>query len=318
LFSLQHAAREIAWKGIRSPGRGVVGAYLKLSVCCREDILMGLSVSDRAASPLRVFGAMLRSYRVKAGMSLEQLGARVYLSDDMVGKIENGQRVPTEQFAAACDAVSELHTGGALAELRELLKDYLKQRAYPGWFIRWPEKEAQATVLRSFELVLIPGLLQTPGYARALLDNRIGSGSDDAEEIVAARMERQAILDRANPPELWVAIEEATLRRPVGGPAVMHEQLNHLLRAAQRPNVVLQVIPVSIAVHVALAGAGFVVADFADAPHVAYQETQVGGQVIEDHDDIALLLATWDRLRAEALPRSASLDLVEEVAKIWT
>ena len=70
--------------------------------------------------------------------------------------------MPTEQFAAACDAVPELNTGGALAELRDLLlKDYLKQRAYPGWFIRWPEKEAQATVLRSFELVVIPGLLQT-------------------------------------------------------------------------------------------------------------------------------------------------------------
>lgn len=75
---------------------------------------------------------MLRRYRIKAGMSLEQLGARVYLSDDMVGKIENGQRVPTEQFAAACDAVAELNTGGMLGELRELLKDYLKQRAYPG------------------------------------------------------------------------------------------------------------------------------------------------------------------------------------------
>ena len=279
---------------------------------------MGLTVSDRAASPLRVFGAMLRSYRVKAGMSLEQLGARVYLSDDMVGKIENGQRVPTEQFAAACDAVPELNTGGALAELRDLLKDYLKQRAYPGWFIRWPEKETQATVLRSFELVVIPGLLQTQGYARALLDHRIGSNTDDVDEIVAARMERQAILDRAKPPELWVAIEEAVLRRPVGSPAIMHEQLNHLLRIAHRPNVVLQVIPASVGVHGGLAGAGFIVADFADAPPVAYQETQVGGQVIEDHDDIAILLAAWDRLRAEALPRAASLDLIEEVASKWT
>lgn len=98
----------------------------------------------------------------------------------------------------------------------------------------------------------------------------------------------------------------------------MHEQLNHLLQAAQRPSVVLQAIPASVAVHPALAGSGFVVADFPDAPRVAYQETQVGGQVIEDHDDIATLLATWDRLRAEALPRRASLDLVEEVASIWT
>jgi transcriptional regulator with XRE-family HTH domain len=145
---------------------------------------------DPAASPLRVFGAMLRRYRTRAGMSLEQLGARVYLSDDMVGKIENGQRVPTEQFAAACDAVPELNTGGALGELRELLKDHLKQRAYPGWFARWPDKEADAKILRSFEMVVVPGLLQTPDYARALLANRIGASPDDVDEIVAARMER--------------------------------------------------------------------------------------------------------------------------------
>jgi len=214
--------------------------------------------------------------------------------------------------------VPELNTGGALAELRDLLKDYLKQRAYPGWFIRWPEKEAQATVLRSFELIVIPGLLQTQGYARTLLNHRIGSSDEEVDEIVAARMERQAILDRAKPPELWVAIEEAVLRRPVGGPAIMHEQLNHLLQVANRPNVVLQVIPSSVGVHGGLAGAGFIVADFADAPRVAYQETQVGGQVIEDHDDITTLLAAWDRLRAEALPRRASLDLIEEVASIWT
>lgn len=279
---------------------------------------MGLTLSDRAASPLGVFGAMLRSYRVKAGMSQEQLGARVYLSDDMVGKIENGQRVPTEQFAAACDAVPELNTGGALAELRHLLKDYLKPRAYPGWFHRWPEKEAQATALRSFELVVIPGLLQTQAYARALLDSRIGNNSEEVDESVVARLERQAILNRDKPPELWVVIEEAALRRPVGGPAIMYEQLTHLLQTARQPTVVLQVIPASVAAHPGQSGAGFVIADFADAPSVGYQDTHVGGQVIEDPEDIAILLATWDKLRAEALPRRASLNLIEEVVSTWT
>jgi hypothetical protein len=241
----------------------------------------------------------------------------VYLSDDMVGKIENGQRVPTEQFAAACDSVAELNTGGALGELRELLKDYLKQRAYPGWFVRWPDKEAEAKILRWFELVVVPGLLQTPEYARALLANRIG-GPDDTEEIVAARMARQSILSREEPPELWVVIDEAVLHRPVGGAYVMREQLDHLMKAARRSNVVVQVIPATVGVHDGLPGAGFIIADFADAPHVAYQDTAVRGQVIEDSDDIAILIATWDRLRAEALPRRASLDLMEEVAKTWT
>ncbi len=273
---------------------------------------------DPTVSPPRVFGAMLRRYRAKAGMSLEQLGARVYLSDDMVGKIENGQRVPTEQFAAACDAVPELNTGGALSELRDLLKDHLKQRAYPAWFARWPDLEAAATVLRSFEMVVVPGLLQTQDYARALLANRIGVQPDNVDEVVAARMARQSILARANPPELWVVIDEAVLHRPVGGPCVMREQINHMMNAARGSNVVVQVIPAAVGVHDGFPGAGFVVADFADAPHVAYQDTAVRGQLIEDADDIAVLMATWDRLRAEALPRTASLDLMEEVCTTWT
>jgi transcriptional regulator with XRE-family HTH domain len=273
---------------------------------------------DLAVSPLRVFGAMLRRYRVKAGMSQEQLGARVFCSADLIGKIENGQRVPSEQFAAACDAVSELATGGVLGELRELLRDYLKQRAYPGWFVRWPEKEADATILRWFELVVVPGLLQTQDYARALLANRIGGSADNTDDVVAARMERQSILARDEPPELWVVIDEAVLHRPVGGPHVMREQLDHLVKAAQRPSIVLQVIPASVGVHEGLPGAGFIIAAFADAPQVAYQDTAVRGQVIEDSDDIGVLLATWDRLRAEALPRTASLGLIEEVAKTWT
>jgi transcriptional regulator with XRE-family HTH domain len=272
---------------------------------------------DLAASPLRLFGAILRRFRIKAGFSQEQLGARLFCSGDLIGKIEYGQRAPTEQFAVACDAVPELNTGGILDVLREMLGNYLKQRAYPGWFIAWPEKEATAKILRTFELVVVPGLLQTPDYARALLASRIG-GPDDADDVVAARMARQEILARDRPPELWVVIDEAVLHRPVGGPQVMRGQLGHLIEAARRPSVVIQVIPASVAVHEGLPGAGFVVATFEQAAPAAYQDTAVRGQVIEDGDDIAILLATWDRLRAEALPRSASLALMEEVATSWT
>ena len=273
---------------------------------------------DLAASPLRVFGAMLRRYRVKAGMSQEQLGARVFCSGDLIGKVENGQRVPSEQFAEACDAVPELNTGGVLGELRELLRDYLKQRAYPGWFAGWPEKEAGARTLQWFELVVVPGLLQTQDYARALLANRIGGNPETTDEIVAARMARQSVLARDNPPELWVVIDEAVLHRPVGGPLVMREQLSQLIKSAQRPSIVLQVIPAAVGVHDGLPGAGFIIAAFENAPHVAYQDTAVRGQVIEDSDDIGVLMGTWDRLRAEALPRTASLGLIEEVATTWT
>src|SRR6266446_821162 len=116
---------------------------------------------DPAASPLGVFGSMLRYYRTRAGISQEELGARIHFSGDLVGKIEVAQRSPTPEFTAACEPVPELGTDRALAELRNVLKDYLKQRAYPAWFIRWPDKEAGAGALRNFELVVVPGLLQT-------------------------------------------------------------------------------------------------------------------------------------------------------------
>jgi len=268
-------------------------------------------------SPLRVFGEELRHYRTSAELSQQELGARVCYSGDLISKIEIGHRPPTKEFVAACDAVPELATGGALTRLRGLLKPYLKQHSYPAWFVGWAAREAHARVLRSFEPLVVPGLLQTEVYARALLTNRIAA-TDDTEEIVAARMERQAILAREQPPELWVLIDEAVLRRPVGGVAVMREQVSELAKAARRPNIIIQVVPAATAVHEGLRGAGFVIADIDDAPPAAYLDTAIRGLVIEDSDDINALMATWDKLRAEALPRSASLDLMEEVAKSWT
>jgi transcriptional regulator with XRE-family HTH domain len=272
-----------------------------------------------AVSPLRVFGAMLRYYRTRAALSQSDLGARVHFSGDLVSKIEMGQRIATEEFTTACDAVPELNTGGALTELRGLMHEAIKNRVLPGWFADWPRKEAQATTLRSFEMVVVPGLLQTEDYARALLTDRIGSGADDVDDKVAARMERQAVLDRDSPPELWVVMDEAVLHRRIGGPHVMREQINNLTVAARRPNIVIQVIPAAVGVHDGFpAAAGFVIADFAHAPRVAYQDTAVRGQIIEDANDIAVLMSIWDRLRAETLSRSASLKLMEEVAKSWT
>jgi transcriptional regulator with XRE-family HTH domain len=273
---------------------------------------------DASASPRRVFGAMLRYYRTRAGLSQDQLGARVYLSSDMIGKVEQGQRTPSEQFVEACEAIPELGANGALRELRGQLKDLLQQRAHPGWFADWLGKEAHAVKLRSYELAVIPGLLQIEAYARALLSDRIGSNPGDVDEKVTARMERQEILDREKPPELWVILDEGVLHRRVGGNDVMREQLKRLGEMARRPNIVVRVLSASLGVHDGLPGAGFVIAEFHDGPSAAYQDTAVRGQVIEDADDISVLADTWDRLVAEALPRRASLELVEEVLSTWT
>jgi transcriptional regulator with XRE-family HTH domain len=201
---------------------------------------------DSAGSPLRVFGAELRHYRTRAGLSQDQLGARVYCSGDLVGKIENGQRAPARKFTADCDEIPELDTRGALMRLWEHLQDHMRYRAYPGWFHDWPGKEAEARTLRAFEPLLVPGLLQTENYARAVLRTRVGDTDDEIEEMVSARLGRQALLARDRPPTLWVIIDEGVLRRPVGGADVMREQLGHLAEAARRPNVVLHAVPAAV------------------------------------------------------------------------
>jgi transcriptional regulator with XRE-family HTH domain len=271
-----------------------------------------------AESPLRVFGAMLGYYRTRAGMTPEQLGARVFVSGSQIRKVEAGTRTPTEDLAKACEGVDELGCNGALTELYEILGEKLKRRAYPGWFAAWPDKEAQARRLRSFELVVVPGLLQTEDYARAVLSTRVGATEDEIDEAVAARLARQKILGREHPPELWVILDEGVLRRPIGGRDAMQGQLDHLAGMARRPHIVVQVVPFDAGAHQGLDGGAFAIADFDDAATIAYQDTAVSGQIIEDASEADALAHTWDTLRLEALPRAASLSLIEETARQWT
>jgi transcriptional regulator with XRE-family HTH domain len=270
-----------------------------------------------AESPLRVFGAMLRHYRVAAGLTPEELGARIYLSASQIRKVEEGTRTPTEALTQACEALPELNSNGALTTLREILKDHLRHRAYPGWFQAWPDHESHARRLRNFELVVVPGLLQTEAYARTVLRTRVGATAEELDEAVAARLERQQILEHQHPPQLWVLIDEAVLRRPVGGAEVMAEQLEFLASAARRPHIVLQLIPLAAGAHEGMRGGAFVLADFEDDPSLGYQDTAVSGQIVEDANQVDALAVTWDTLRLEALPQSASVELVEEVAQRW-
>ena len=150
-------------------------------------------------NPLKVFGAMLAYYRNRIGMTPEQLGARVYLSGSQIRKVEAGTRTPSEDLAKACEAIPELGCNGALTELYEILSVHLKRRAYPGWFAGWPDKEAQARRLRLFEPLVVPGLLQTETYARAILSTRMGATREELDDAVAGRMERQRILEPRAP-----------------------------------------------------------------------------------------------------------------------
>ena len=159
--------------------------------------------ADRAGTPAGVFGAELRFYRTRAGLSQKDLAARANVSHDVISKIETGERPPAEDFPPRLDAVPELDTRGALTRLWDHLKKGQKQRLY-GWFQEWADIEAQATVLRWYEPLVVPGLLQTEDYARAILSARPDGNLDDLDEQVAARLARQAVLDRTGAPPALV------------------------------------------------------------------------------------------------------------------
>jgi transcriptional regulator with XRE-family HTH domain len=273
--------------------------------------------SSQAGTPRAVFGAMLRFYRQQADLSQDALGAKAHMSGKTISAYENGWRVPTRPAAVDIDALPEMQTNGALTELWDRLKDGMTYQAYPSWFQDWAAKETEAATLRWFEPLVVPGLLQTADYARAIFQTRFGVGSEEIEERVAARLKRQEVLMRDKPPALWVILDEWVLRRPVGGPPVMLEQVNRLAEAARQPSIAIEVIPATVGAHEGLTGA-FILADFDGGPTAGYRETAGGGQLTEGNDDVATLELAWATLRGEALPWKASLAALEEAAKTWT
>lgn len=174
-----------------------------------------------------------------------------------------------------------------------------------------------AATLRYFEPLVVPGMLQTADYAAAIFRTRLKITDDEIEEQVGARLKRQDVLLREPAPMVWVIIDDGVLRRRVGGPQVMREQVNRLVEAARQPNIVIEVVPAGVGEYLGLLGS-FAIADFADIPSVGYQDGPAGGQMVEAPHSVRGLDLTWNTIRAETLSRAASLVLLEEAAKSWT
>jgi transcriptional regulator with XRE-family HTH domain len=257
---------------------------------------------------------MVRYYREQAGLSRPELARQISKSESLVQAIELGQRAATPQVTG--DLETALPAGGALARLREEIGDSLGYQAYPSWFQEWTNIEREAKRLRGFEPMLVPGLLQIGDYARAVFGTLSGVTDEEIDGHATARLKRQEILNRDQPPELWMIMDEAVLRRPVGGTYVMREQLRHLLEMARRPRISLQVIPGTVT-HLGLSAGGFTIADCPDAPTVGYQDTALYGHVVDRAEDVSALTDRWDTVVREALPLAASLELLEEAAKSW-
>lgn len=266
--------------------------------------------SRATVSPtLHAFGRRLRRYREAKGWSQDSAARRANggagVTPQYVGMVETGRTRCTREFAETMDR--ELDADGQLVELWD---DLVKDAAFPVWF-DFPSVEEEAVTLESYQPLLVHGLLQTPAYAGALLRGN--------KEAVEARLKRQAVLTREDPPApvFSLLLDEVALFRAVGGPAVMREQLEHLLVLSELPDVTVQIVP-GHGEHDGNSGS-FTVATLEDRSEVAYVDTAARGLTLTDPGDIATITRTLLAVRSLALPVDQSADLIRRTAEErWT
>lgn len=257
------------------------------------------------------FRRELRRAREKAGMSQTQLAELIHYAPSFISMVESGDRLPKKDFTEACDTA--LNTDGLLTRL---LTELIARDGAPEWFWPWIDIERDATSLRAFEPLVVYGLLQIAEYARVLFRSWELGQDEETEQAVNARVERQQILAKSNPPMLVAVMDEGVLRRPIGGPEVMRQQLDHLIKLSKQPNIFIQIVPLSAGEYSGLAGP-FVIAETSEG-NMAYMENTLSGQTVDQPEQVARIVKRWEALRAEALPHKQSVQLIEEVAQIWT
>lgn len=258
----------------------------------------------RESPALVAFGRQMRRMREARGVKQETIAHRTRVSPGQVSRIESGKKRATRSFVELVD--DHLQAGGALINLWEdLNKD---GHPVPIWF-DWPQIEAEAAELITWEHTIVPGLLQAEAYARTFL------GTDEA---VTARIARQGILTRDDPPPtaMVALLAESVLDHLVGSAEVMRAQLNHLMTLSELPNLTVQLVRNNG--RPAGTGGAFVLATMEDRSEVAYLETAVRGITTDDPVDLAGLSHILRQLRARALPEDMSRDLIGKALERWT
>ncbi len=261
-------------------------------------------------------------------MTHAEVASRLEWSASKVSRIETGQ-----SRAQTGDVADLLELYGVTDDsVRKAYVQLAREARRRGWWTRYSDVlgsgttyiglESEAAAIQTFEPQNVPGLLQNEGYARASIQGGlVRPDPDEVERRVRARMERQELLERANPPQIWAVLDEAVIRRPVGGAAVMRDQLQHLVDITTRPNanVTVQVLPMALGSHPGMNGA-FVLLGFPDPQDrpVVYLETATDGLYLEETPDIERYTLMFKHLVARALgpdeSRAMIIEIVDQLA----
>ncbi|WP_131749541.1 helix-turn-helix transcriptional regulator [Frankia sp. Cppng1_Ct_nod] len=269
-----------------------------------------------------LLGSQLRRLREDKGISREDAGYHIRASESKISRLELGRVGFKERDVADLltlyGVTDETERAPLLALVREANKPgwwHNYTDVLPGWFQPYVGLEEAATLIRTYEVQFIPGLLQTEEYARAVIAQGHQNVSPDLiERRVSVRLNRQKLLARPEPPRLWVVVDEAVLRRPIGGPKVMRAQLEQLITLAEQPNVSLQMMPFHFGGHAAEGGA-FTVLRFpeADLPDVVYLE-QLGSAVyLDKREDVDRYMEAMNRLCVDSLSPAGTVGALNKI-----
>jgi transcriptional regulator with XRE-family HTH domain len=269
-------------------------------------------------------GSMLRRLRTEKGITREEAADAIRASAWKIHRLENGQVGYKDRDLVDLLGLYGVTDQQEIAALLELAREanspgwwFRYGDVVPPWFRAYMDLEAAATLIRAYEGQLVPGLLQTADYARATIAGMLLPRSpEEVERRVTLKLARQQILEDPDGPRLWAVVEEAALRRPVGGTQVMRGQLERLIDATRLANVVLQVLPLSVAVHPAMTGA-FSILRFADEelPDVVYVEHLTNAHYLDKLDDVNQYLQVMDSISTRAAPPDQTVDILQELLK---
>ncbi|GAA2221717.1 helix-turn-helix transcriptional regulator [Streptomyces amakusaensis] len=268
---------------------------------------------DGTALLFNTLRLQVRILRTLAGMSQKDLGKALNYSEDLVSSVERGVRPTQAEFLNRADVV--LNAGGLLKAAVDDVEKALAQarKRHPDWFRDFADAEAQAVALHDYSVQAIPGLLQTEEYARSVFKHWRPLLSEQAmEKRVADRMARQVILEKWPAPTFTFLMEEALLRRPIGGSAVHKNQLRKLLDVGQKRNVEIQVMPNDCGEHPSLGGT-FTLLTPKGRKQVAYIEAQGYPKLITDQEEVRVISERYGIMRSRALRTDESLSLIEKL-----